>query len=572
MPTELPTTEAQGWDATLRTAIATHAKAATGVPFGPGDVVLSAPKQAGHGDLATNAAMMLAKRAGKAPREVAQAIVDGITEELGDRLSGAEIAGPGFINLTLSGTFLREALGIVGAAGRSWGGGGARQTERINVEFVSANPTGPMHVGHARNAAYGDALSRILEFHGHVVDREFYVNDFGSQVKNLGASILARATGAEVPEGGYQGAYVQEIADGIPGAADQSVEALSDLGVEAMLARTQGTLAGFGVRFDRFFSERSLHAGEPSALDSALEILRSNGELELEDEAWWLRTEKRGDDKDRVVVRSDGAPTYYASDLAYMRDKLDRGYDRQMLVLGADHHGYIGRMRAAFEAFGGDPDRLELLIMQLVKLVEGGVEVKMSKRSGQFVTVEDLVDEIGVDASRWFLLQRSHDTAVELDLELARKASSENPVYYVQYAHARACSVLEKVSAQALSVATALSGGDAGAVTGLAVTVEDAERALTLKLGELPEVVAQSAARRAPHRIATYALELAQVFTAFYRDCQIAGAEGDGVEAWRAALTAATRDALATTLGLLGVTAPERMERRDEDGPEAEAA
>ncbi len=565
MPTDLATTEATGWDAVLRGAIARRASEAAGVPFGPGDVVLSAPRQAGHGDLATNVAMMLAKRAGKAPREIAQAVVDGITEDLGERLAGAEIAGPGFINLTLGDAFLREGLAAVGAAGVQWGAGGAAIAERVNVEFVSANPTGPMHIGHARNAAYGDALARILAFHGHKVDREYYVNDYGSQIKNLGVSIGARARSTDVPEGGYQGAYVQEIADAIPGAAEKTDEELSELGVAAMLARTQETLERFGVHFDRFFSERSLHDGEPSQLETALEILKSNGELELEDGAWWLRTEKRGDDKDRVVIRSDGAPTYYASDLAYMRDKLDRGYDRQMLVLGADHHGYIGRMRAAFEAFGGDPDRLELLIMQLVNLVEGGEQIKMSKRAGQFVTVDDLVAEIGVDASRWFLLQRSHDTAVELDLELARKESSENPVYYVQYAHARACSVLEKVSAESRAVVDRLVAGDGSAVTGLPVAIEAAERGLILKLGEVPDVVAQAADRRAPHRVATYALDLAQTFTAFYRDCQIAGAEGEGTEAWRAALTAATRTALATALGLLGVSAPQRMERREEE-------
>ena len=563
------TTEAHGIDTALRSAIARHASAASGVAFGASEVVLSAPRQAGHGDLATNAAMMLSKRAGKPPREIAQAIADGIAEDLGDAVAAIEVAGPGFINITLGAGMLREALATIAVAGSSWGAGGAAAVERISVEFVSANPTGPMHIGHARNAAYGDALSRILAFHGHEIDREYYVNDYGSQIKNLGASIGARARGEAVPEGGYQGDYVQEIADSIPGAAEKSDEELSGLGVAAMLERTKGTLREFGVQFDLFFSERSLHEGDPSALDRAMEILKENGELELEDGAWWLRTEKRGDDKDRVVIRATGDPTYYASDLAYMRDKVERGYDRQMLVLGADHHGYIGRMRAAFEAFGGDPDRLELLIMQLVNLVEGGEQVKMSKRAGQFVTLEDLVRDIGVDASRWFLLQRSHDTAVELDLELARKESSENPVYYVQYAHARACSVLERVGEDAAATVAKVAEGDAAALTGLTAEIEDAERALILKLGELPEVVAQSADRRAPHRVATYALELAQSFTAFYRDCKIAGAEGDGVEAWRAGLTAAARDALATALGLLGVSAPQRMERREEDAAAA---
>jgi arginyl-tRNA synthetase len=563
-PADPATTPAPGIDSALRSAIAELAASASGVEVTPEQVVLSAPRQAGHGDLATNVAMALAKRAGKPPRDLAQAIADGLPEALGARIAAVEVAGPGFLNLTLGDGYLREALGVIAGAGSAWGGGTAL-AERINVEFVSANPTGPMHIGHARNAAYGDALSRVLAFHGHAVEREFYVNDYGSQVKNLALSIQARAQGEDVPEGGYQGDYVIDLAASISDAATADLDHLTAEGVAAMLGRTQATLEAFGVHFDRFFSERSLHEGSPSPLDRALEVLKGNGELELEDDAWWLRTERRGDDKDRVVIRATGDPTYYASDLAYMRDKQERGYDRQMLVLGADHHGYIGRMRAAFEAFGGDPDRLELLIMQLVTLVEGGEQVKMSKRAGQFVTVDDLVGEIGVDAARWFLLQRSHDTAVELDLDLARKESSENPVYYVQYAHARCCSVLDRVGAEAQALVAGLSDDAAESLLALPVTVEPAEKSLVLKLGELPEVVAQASERRAPHRIATYALELAQAFTAFYRDCKVAGAEGEGVEAWRAALTAVTRTALATSLGLLGVSAPERMERREDD-------
>ncbi len=558
-------------DARLREAIAQRASAAAGIEVDAQTVALTLPKQAGHGDQATNIAMVLAKKAGKNPRELATEIVEGLAEDLGDRLAKVEVAGPGFINLTFGDPLLREALAAVTGAGRAWGGGGVTAPERINVEFVSANPTGPLHIGHARNAAYGDATARLLTFHGHDVEREYYVNDFGSQIKKLAESIGARARGEDIPEDGYKGDYVTELAESIPGAADLSDEELGALGVAAMLDRARASLGAFEVSFDRFFSERSLHdaGGEgESALDRALTIVKENGELVERDGAWWLQTEKRGDDKDRVVIRSDGDPTYYASDLAYMRDKHDRGYDRQLLVLGADHHGYIGRMRAAFEAFGGDPDRLELLIMQLVNLVANGEPVKMSKRAGQFVTLDDLVGYVGVDATRWYLLQRSHDTAIELDIELARKESSENPVYYVQYAHARACSVLERVSPEARALADGLDG-DAAALLELAAPIEDAERALVLKLGELPNEVAVAAGRRAPHRIATYALELAQTFTAFYRDCKIAGAEGEGVEAWRAALTVATRDALATSLELLGVSAPERMERREDEAADA---
>ncbi|MDQ8045953.1 MAG: arginine--tRNA ligase [Solirubrobacteraceae bacterium] len=569
MPNDPHATAAHGIDAAVRTAIAQRAAAVSGVEVAPAEVVLSAPRQAGHGDLATNVAMVLAKRAGKPPRELAEGIVAGLLEDLGDRLAGAEVAGPGFINLTLGEPLFREALGTVGAVGRRWGGGGVSRADKINVEFVSANPTGPMHIGHARNAAYGDALARLLAFHGHDVDTEFYVNDFGSQVKNLGRSIRARALGEDVPEDGYKGEYVKDLAASIPDAATADDERLAAEGVAAMLDRAKATLETFGAHFDRFFSEKTLHEGDPSAVDRALELLRESGDLELEDGAWWLRSEKRGDDKDRVVIRANGEPTYFASDIAYMRDKVERGYERSILAVGADHHGYIARMKAAYASFGNDPDDLELLIMQLVNLVENGEPIKMSKRAGQFVTVDDLVSYIGVDAARWYLLQRSHDTAIELDVELARKESSENPVYYVQYAHARACSVLDRVGAEAQGVVERLDGGDAAAVAGLGAAVEPAERTLIIKLGELPDVVAHAADRRAPHRIATFALELAQTFTAFYRDCQIAGAEGDGVEAWRAALTAVTRDALATCLDLLGVSAPERMERREDEAAAA---
>ncbi|MFT4034253.1 MAG: arginine--tRNA ligase [Patulibacter sp.] len=564
MPADPVTTSAAGIDVALRTAIAELAAHASEIEVTSSQVVLTPPRQAGHGDLATNVAMTLAKRAGRPPRAIADAIADRLPEALGDLVAGVQVAGPGFLNLTLGDAYLRDALAVIAGAGTGWGGGTVASAERINVEFVSANPTGPMHIGHARNAAYGDALARLLAFHGHEVEREYYVNDFGSQVANLGASISARARGVEVPEGGYLGEYVHELAQQIPGAADASIAELSAQGVEAMLGRARETLDRFGVQFDRYFSERTLHQGEPSPFEVALARLRDSGDLELEDGAWWLRTERRGDDKDRVVVRATGEPTYFASDLAYLLDKIGRGYDRLVFVLGADHHGYIGRMRAAVEAFGGQPDAVELLTMQLVHLVAGGEQVKMSKRAGQFVTLDDLIDEIGVDAARWYLLQRSHDTAVELDVELARRESSENPVYYVQYAHARCCSVLTKVGAEASALVGGLAGDGAAALRELPVAVEPAEKALVLKLGELPDVVAQASDRRAPHRIATYALELAQGFTAFYRDCRVAGAQGDGVESWRAALTAATRDTLATSLGLLGVAAPQSMERRDE--------
>ncbi|MDQ3769118.1 MAG: arginine--tRNA ligase, partial [Actinomycetota bacterium] len=455
-------------------------------------------------------------------------------------------AGPGFLNLFLSDAWHREALAAMLAAGEAFGGGGALPAERIDVEFVSANPTGPMHVGHARNAAYGDALCRILAFHGHAVEREFYVNDFGSQVRNLGVSIQARARGQEPPQDGYQGAYVTELAAQIEGAAERPVEEVARDGVKALLARMQATLQAFRVHFDVFLSERELHEGGDALVRHAYEELERQGRTYRSEGALWLRTSALGDDKDRVLERSSGEHTYFASDVAYHQHKRERGYDRLINVWGADHHGYVARMQAAFEALGGQRDRLELLIMQFV-LVGG---VSMSKRSGEFVTMEGLIGEVGVDAARWFLLARSHDTTVDFDLDLARQETAENPVFYVQYAHARIASLLGKAGADAVS--TALGSPDRGAA------LEVAERELIKKLLAFGEEVAEAAERRAPHRIATYALELAQVFTAFYRDCQVVGAGGD-IEVQRLALSVAAQRTIARALDLLGVEAPASM-------------
>jgi arginyl-tRNA synthetase len=531
----------------LRTAVEA---AASDVADGPlrSRPSLDRPKRAEFGDFSTNAAMLLAPVVGEKPRDVAARLADAIGARLGGLLDRSEVAGPGFINLFLSDDWYAQALARIGAD-EGFGGGTVATAQRINIEFVSANPTGPMHIGHARNAAYGDALARILAFHGHDVAREFYVNDAGTQVGKFGESIRARARGEEVPEGGYQGDYVAELASEIEGAADAEPGELGRRGVAEMVDRMRATLQAFRVaEFDTWFFESRLHEGSPSEVDQAFAELERQGRIYEHDGALWVRTSDLGDDKDRVVRRSTGEHTYFASDIAYHWDKRQRGFERMIDVWGADHHGYVQRMKAAFAALGGDPDALELLIMQFVHLVARGERASMSKRAGEFVTLDDLVAEIGVDAARWFLLNRSHDTTIDLDLDLAVSQNRENPVYYVQYAHARIASLLRK------------AGGIAVPQDVPAVELGPAERALVQKLLAFATEVAEAAARRAPHRIATYALELARDFTAFYENHPVLRDDvPEDVRAFRLALAAVTRRTIARALDLLGVEAPESM-------------
>ncbi|MEA2390515.1 MAG: arginyl-tRNA synthetase, partial [Solirubrobacteraceae bacterium] len=504
----------------------------------------------GFGDYSTNAAMLLAPALGQPPREIAERLGEELTERLGAALERFEVAGPGFLNLVLADRWYRTALGDVLAAGEGFGSGGAEPAERVLIEFVSANPTGPATAASGRHAAYGDALARILGFHGHSVEREYYVNDFGSQVVRLGESIRARARGEEVPEDGYQGDYVTELAAAIPGAADADPAALAERGVELMVERIRATLRGFRLEFDTWFFEHSLHTGEPSAVQKAYDALERHDALYRSEGALWLRTTAGGDDKDRVLERSSGEHTYFASDIAYHEHKRERGFDRLINVWGADHHGYQARTKAAFGALGGDPEALEIVIMQFVNVIERGERASMSKRRGDFVTLDDLMDEIGVDAARFFLVQRSHDTTVDLDLDLAREQSNDNPVYYVQYAHARIASMLVKAGDDKVAGVSVDGGGE---------SLHPAERALVKRLLAFPDEVAEASARRAPHRITVYALELAQDFTAFYRDCRVVGAEPEAVESFRLALCVATRRAIAGALDLLGVSAPASM-------------
>jgi arginyl-tRNA synthetase len=511
---------------------------------------LERSRREGQGDYATNAAMLLAPSVGKPPRAIAERLVEELSGVLGADLSRAEVAGPGFINLWLSDAWYRTALASLLAAGDRFGTSGAARPERILLEFVSSNPTGPLVAAAGRHAAYGDALARILEHHGHAVAREYYFNDSGNQIRLLGASVRARALGKEVPDGGYQGDYVFDLAASIPDAATASVGELASRAVELMLGRIKGTLARYGVRFDRFFSERTLHEGSPSALERALSLLRQSEQVFSADGAVWLRTTSFGDDKDRVVVRSNGEPTYLAGDIAYIQDKRDRGFDRQLIPLGSDHTTYALELKAAMAALGGDPDSIEAPILQFVHLVERGEAFRMSKRRGDFVTLDDLLDQIGVDATRYFMLQSSHDRVIKLDVELARKQSRENPVYYVQYAHARIASMLRKVDEARL----------AGALAHIpANDLDPPERALINKLVAFPAEIAEAAERRAPHRITGYALELAQEFTAFYEQCRVVGATPAETESFRLALSAATQRTIALALGLLGVSTPESM-------------
>ncbi len=423
---------------------------------GRGSITLERPPRADFGDYSTNAALLLAPRLGAPPREVAERLGGELARSLGAQLERFEIAGPGFVNLFLADAWLQRSFAAVLAAGESYGAASPERPQRVLVEFVSANPTGPMHVGHARNAAYGDALARMLEFQGEAVAREYYVNDAGTQVRAFGASVQALARGEEPPADGYQGDYVGELARRLPDAASSDPATLGEAAVEAMVEAIHASLTAFGVReFDRWSYESALHEGDPSALDRALARLQELGHTYEHDGALWLRTTEFGDDKDRVLVRSSGEHTYFASDIAYHQDKRERGYERQVDVWGADHHGYVLRLKAAYAALGGDPDELELLIMQLVHLVRRGERAQMSKRAGEFVTLDELVAEIGVDAARWYLLARSHDTTVDLDLDLAKSQSNDNPVYYVQYAHARIASVLAKAGEQRVAEALA---------------------------------------------------------------------------------------------------------------------
>ena len=530
----------------LHDALRDSAAAVAGA--GVDSIRLERPPRSELGDYSTNAPLLLASALGEPPREIAGRVAAELEARLGDRLSRTEVAGPGFLNLYLADAWFMDALADILAAGERFGAVASTAHGPINVEFVSANPTGPLHIGHARQAAYGDALARILSFSGYAVTREYYINDYGSQVVRLAESVRALALGEPVPDDGYHGDYVAGLVDP-ERARTLDLDTLGREATAACLAQIRDSLERFRVRHDVWSSERALHDG--GGVERVLAVLAERGETYTRDGALWLRTSAHGDDRDRVVVRSTGEHTYFASDIAYLEDKRARGFSRLVYVWGADHHGYIARMRAVCEALGGNPDDLEIVIQQFVHLLGAEGRTAMSKREGEYITLDELVDEIGVDAARFFLLARSHETTVDLDLDLAVRDTSENPVYYVQYAHARIASMLAKAGADRVA--------DACAAIAPVEPLHPSERALIGRLVAFPVELEEAAARRAPHRVSSYVLELAQEFTAFYRDCRVVGAQPRETESWRIALSLATLRTIATALDLLGVSAPDQM-------------
>jgi arginyl-tRNA synthetase len=540
--------------AELRSAVeAAAASLLDGAEGTRSEPTLERPPKPEFGDYSTNAAMLLAPALGEQPRGTAEKLAEQLGRSLEGTVERIEVAGPGFLNLFLADTWYRRAAAeLAEQADRLGKPVDAEVTERVNVEFVSANPTGPVTAASGRHAAYGDSVARLLEFAGHPVTREYYVNDRGGQIDLFAQSIAARMKGEPVPEDGYAGDYVAELASRLDqeGVGAGDLDSLAVRGMSLMNEAIEETLRRYNVVYDAWSSERAQH--DSGSVERALADLRQADHVYESEGATWLRTTEFGDDKDRVLIRSEGDPTYFLSDIAYHRDKLERGADRLINVLGADHHGYPPRLRAALSALGYDPEVLETPIMQLVHVVEAGERAQMSKRRGEFVTLDELIDDIGTDAARFFMLQRSHDTTVDLDLELARKTSNENPVYYVQYAHARIASILRKAGEGA-------EGRAASADFTAEGPVEPSERTLIKRLCELTDELAEAAERRAPHRLCAYGTEVARDFHAFYRDCQVVGAEGEGVERARLGLCLLTKRTIARTLGLLGISAPERM-------------
>ncbi|WP_219418917.1 arginine--tRNA ligase [Pseudonocardia nigra] len=521
----------------------------------PADVGVERPRNPEHGDYATNVALRTAKKAGVNPRELA----GWFAEELAGRegISGAEVAGPGFINLRLAADAQGALVGEVLRAGAGYGAGDEYAGRNVNLEFVSANPTGPIHLGGARWAAVGDALGRVLTARGAKVTREYYFNDAGAQIDRFVDSLIAAAQGRPTPENGYGGAYIGEIAEQVlaaePGVLDrpdaECRETFRRVGVGLMFDEIKRALHEFGTDFDVFFHEQSLH--DSGAVEAAVQRLKESGNLYFADGAWWLRSTDQGDDKDRPVIKSDGEPAYIAGDLAYLLDKRSRGFDLCIYMLGADHHGYIARLEAAAAAFGDDPAVVEVLIGQMVNLVKDGQPVRMSKRAGNVVTMDDLVGAVGVDAARYSLIRSSVDSTLDVDLDLLAKRSNDNPVFYVQYAHARLASLARNA---------ADLGVEPGEAFGLLEHPREGD--LIRTIGEFPTVVASAAELREPHRVARFLEQLASAYHKFYDSCRVlpmGDEEVSDLHRARLALCVAARQVFANGLGLLGVSAPERM-------------
>ncbi|OZF29801.1 arginine--tRNA ligase [Rhodococcus sp. 14-2483-1-2] len=522
----------------------------------PAKLTVERPRNPEHGDYATNVALQVAKKAGANPRDFAGWLAEALAADAA--IADADVAGPGFLNIRLAAAAQGEIVARVLAAGAAFGNGSSMAGKKVNLEFVSANPTGPVHLGGTRWAAVGDALGRILTAHGAEVTREYYFNDHGAQIARFSRSLIAAAKGEPAPENGYAGEYIAEIAEQVLAkepealalAPEAQEETFRSIGTQLMFDRIKANLHEFGVDFDVYFHENSLF--ESGSVEKSVEYLKSSGSLYEEDGAWWLRSTEYGDDKDRVVIKSDGNAAYIAGDIAYFQNKRQRGFDLCIYMLGADHHGYIGRLKAAAAAFGDDPATVEVLIGQMVNLVRDGVAVKMSKRAGTVITLDDLVDAIGIDASRYVMVRSSVDSSIDIDLALWASASNENPVYYVQYAHARLASLARNAAELGISAEQ----------PDLSLLTHEQEGELIRTIGEYPRVVASAAELREPHRIARYLEELAGAYHRFYGACRVLpqGDEEPGpVNTARLALGNATRQVLANGLELLGVSAPERM-------------
>ncbi|MFD5094479.1 arginine--tRNA ligase [Amycolatopsis thailandensis] len=523
----------------------------------PEKVTIERPRNPEHGDYATNLALQVAKKAGMKTRDFADALAEALSAA--DGIDSAEVAGPGFLNLRLAADAQGQIVRQVLDAGEKYGLGDALAGLKINLEFVSANPTGPIHLGGTRWAAVGDALGRVLSAQGGLVTREYYFNDHGAQIDRFVRSLIAAAKGEPAPEDGYAGGYINDIAAEVirqePSALslpeDERAETFRRVGIELMFTEIKQSLHDFGTDFDVYFHENSLH--ESGAVASSVQRLKDSGNLYFEDGAWWLKSKEHGDDKDRVVIKKDGNPAYIAGDLAYFQDKRKRGFDLCIYMLGADHHGYIARLKAAAAAFGDDPAVVEVLIGQMVNLVSDGKPVRMSKRAGTVITMEDLVGTVGVDAARYELIRYSVDSTLDIDLDLLRKHSNDNPVYYVQYAHARLASLQRNASDLGLKF-----DGDAD----LGLLTLPAEGDLIRTLGEFPTVLRRAAQLREPHRVARYLEELAGAYhkwNAVGRVLPKGDEETTPLTFSRLALSEATRQVLANGLTVLGVSAPERM-------------
>lgn len=525
----------------------------------PVAVSLERPKNRDHGDYATSIALQLAKAAGKLPRDVAELLRTDLETLPG--VSAVDIAGPGFINITLNRSSQAELVRTILSAPTSYGSGNALTGVAINLEFISANPTGPLHLGHTRWAAVGDALGRVLSAAGADVTREFYINDRGNQMELFGQSVEAAALGLPVPDDGYQGAYISDLAAKVLSENpkitalenEERRNAFREAAYKMQLSQQQDVLESFNTNFDIWFSERSLH--EAGAVEHGVEKLRVQGHVFDSEGAIWLRTTDFGDDKDRVIIKANGDLTYFASDTAYYINKRERGFEICIYMLGADHHGYVNRLRATAACAGDNPDyNVEVLIGQLVKIIEGGEEVKLSKRAGTIITLEELVEKVGVDAARYTLIRYPVDTPMVMDIDILRRNTNENPVYYVQYAHARIAAVLRNV--EELSIPMGLAHFDPAQLS------HDRENELLGTLAEFPRIVAAAAQFREPHRVARYLEELAGVYHGFYADCRVLPLGDEAISplhSARANLCAATKQILKNGLNLLGVSAPERM-------------